>query len=128
MTKEINEKGRNREDDMKKDSAATEVTVDAKFYMLYLLHHYCTKVRIMNTGPGIRAKACCPFHNEQTPSFIADLTKGTYHCFGCGITGNAIDLIMAKEGLARNEAVEWLIKRHGADVLDYISVFSEPQA
>jgi len=93
----------------------------ARFYMLDLLHHYGARVRILNTGPGVRAKVCCLFHHERTPSFEVDLVNGKYHCFGCGATGNAIDLVMAKEGLARNEAIGWLVNRYGDEVCSYIS-------
>jgi len=105
------------------ESAAGNAVADspAKFHMLDLLHHYGVKARIMNAGPGVRAKACCPFHNEQTPGFEVDLINGKYHCFGCGASGNAIDLVMAKEGLSRGAAIDWLVKRYGAEVASYIS-------
>ena len=92
------------------------VDIPAKFYMLDLLRHCGVKARIMNTGPGVRAKACCPFHAEQTPSFEVDLVNGKYHCFGCGATGDAIDLVMAKEELPRSAAIDWLTRRYGAGV------------
>lgn len=50
--------------------------------------------------------ACCPFHNEASPSFHAMDDKGTYHCFGCGVHGNAIDFVMAIENVPFPEAVE----------------------
>ena len=106
---------------MASTAASAAVDIPARFYMLDLLHHYGVRVRILNTGPGVRAKVCCPFHHEQTPSFEVNLVNGKYHCFGCGATGNAIDLVMAKEGLARNEAVDWLVKRYGEEVSSYIS-------
>lgn len=52
--------------------------------------------------------ACCPFHNETTPSFHADDAKGAYHCFGCGAHGNAIDFVMAIDNISFPEAVERL--------------------
>ena len=98
-------------------SAAVSAADDpARFYMLDLLHHFGVKVRIMNTGPGVRAKARCPFHDEQTPSFEVDLVTGKYHCFGCGASGDAIDLVMAKEELPRSAAIDWLTRRYGAGV------------
>lgn len=101
-------------------SASFDETMDrnesAKFFMLDLLHHYGMKVRIVNSGPGVRAKTCCPFHNERTPSFFINLLDGRFHCFGCGVTGAALDIVMAKEGLSQSEAADWLVKRYGTEV------------
>ncbi|MCU0882404.1 MAG: CHC2 zinc finger domain-containing protein, partial [Hyphomonadaceae bacterium] len=57
--------------------------------------------------------ACCPFHNEKSPSFHADEGKGAYHCFGCGASGNAIDFVMAQDNLSFPEAVERLARDAG---------------
>lgn len=57
--------------------------------------------------------ACCPFHNEATPSFHAVDAKGTYHCFGCGQHGNALDFVMATENVPFPEAVERLARDLG---------------
>lgn len=57
--------------------------------------------------------ACCPFHNEATPSFHAVESKGAYHCFGCGQHGNAIDFVMATENIPFPEAVERLARDLG---------------
>ena len=46
------------------------------------------------TRAGREYKACCPFHNEKTPSFTINDEKGFYHCFACGAHGNAIDFLM----------------------------------
>jgi DNA primase len=51
---------------------------------------------------------CCPFHQEKSPSFHVVEDRGFYHCFGCGQHGNAIDFIMALEGLAFGEAIQRL--------------------
>lgn len=56
---------------------------------------------------------CCPFHQEKTPSFHVVQDRGFYHCFGCGQHGNAIDFIMALEGLAFGEAIERLAELTG---------------
>ncbi len=50
--------------------------------------------------------ACCPFHNEKTPSFIISPTKGFYHCYGCGVGGDAIKFLMEYEKLSFVESVE----------------------
>jgi DNA primase len=57
--------------------------------------------------------ACCPFHNEASPSFHAMDAKGTYHCFGCGVHGNAIDFVMAIENVPFPEAIERLARDLG---------------
>ena len=55
---------------------------------------------------GIAYKACCPFHNEKTPSFQVSPAKGIYKCFGCGKGGDAINFIMEHEGVDFKRAVE----------------------
>ncbi|MBE4087329.1 DNA primase [Vibrio parahaemolyticus] len=60
--------------------------------------------------------ACCPFHNEKTPSFSVSQEKQFYHCFGCGAHGNAIDFMMEFERLEFVEAIEELASYLGLDV------------
>ena len=48
---------------------------------------------------GKNHQACCPFHNEKSPSFTVSQDKQFYHCFGCGAHGNAIDFLMEFDGL-----------------------------
>jgi DNA primase len=57
--------------------------------------------------------ACCPFHAEKTPSFHVDDVKGFYHCFGCGVSGDAIGFLMAIDNLTFVEAVERLAESAG---------------
>ena len=52
--------------------------------------------------------ACCPFHNEKTPSFSVTPDKGFFHCFGCGKGGNAIHFIMEQEKMTFPEACRYL--------------------
>ena len=52
--------------------------------------------------------ANCPFHSEKTPSFVVSPTKQIYHCFGCGVTGDAIRFVMEYEKLSYPEAIEKL--------------------
>lgn len=61
---------------------------------------------------GSNFKACCPFHNEKTPSFNLRPSRGTYKCFGCGKGGDAISFVMEKESLSFKEAVEVLCEKH----------------
>ncbi len=65
---------------------------------------------------GVNFKACCPFHNEKSPSFTVNREKQFYYCFGCGAGGNAISFLMAYEHLDFVEAVEELAGFVGVDV------------
>jgi len=65
---------------------------------------------------GKEYKACCPFHNEKTPSFTVSQDKQFYHCFGCGAHGTAISFLMTYEHLDFREAVEELAGRAGLQV------------
>lgn len=67
---------------------------------------------LKSSGAG-RFMAHCPFHNEKTPSFSLDANKGVYHCFGCGVGGNAFTFLMELEGLTYVEAVERLAAQFG---------------
>ncbi len=62
---------------------------------------------------GGSVKACCPFHNEKTPSFHIMPDKGFYHCFGCGEHGDAFTFIQKYEGVTFMEAVRKLAERTG---------------
>ena len=57
--------------------------------------------------------ACCPFHNEKTPSFAINELEGYYHCFGCGVTGDVIRFIENYEGVSFYEAVRMLADSAG---------------
>ncbi len=65
---------------------------------------------------GREYKACCPFHDEKTPSFTVSADKQFYHCFGCGAHGTAIGFLMEYSHLDFVEAVEELASRAGMDV------------
>jgi DNA primase len=60
--------------------------------------------------------ACCPFHNEKSPSFSVSQTKQFYYCFGCGAHGNAIDFLMQYDRLSFPEAIETLARQIGMEV------------
>lgn len=68
------------------------------------------------TKAGREFKACCPFHNEKTPSFTINDEKGFYHCFGCGAHGDAIRWMTDHQGLPFMEAVKELAMQAGMDV------------
>ena len=65
---------------------------------------------------GVNYSACCPFHNEKTPSFVVSPSKGLYKCFGCGKGGNAITFVMEHERLTYPEALKWVAKKYGITV------------
>jgi DNA primase len=63
------------------------------------------KSKITLTKKGGNYQACCPFHNEKTPSFTVSQAKQRYHCFGCGVDGDAITFVMAYNKLNFPEAI-----------------------
>ena len=65
---------------------------------------------------GREYKACCPFHNEKTPSFTVNDEKGFYHCFGCGAHGDAIRFLTDQRGLPFMDAVKELAGKAGMEV------------
>lgn len=60
--------------------------------------------------------ACCPFHNEKTPSFHIDRDKQLFHCFGCGASGNFVQLVMRLEGLDYRDALRQLADHAGITI------------
>jgi DNA primase len=65
---------------------------------------------------GANYVACCPFHNEKSPSFTVSQSKQFYHCFGCGAHGTAIGFVMEHGGLGFVDAVEELAQSAGMTV------------
>ena len=65
---------------------------------------------------GVNYQACCPFHNEKTPSFVVSPSKGVYKCFGCGKGGNAVTFLMEHENMTYPEALKAVAKRYGIEV------------
>ena len=93
----------------------TEAVVDeikARVELSDLISSYGVAVRTAGTSK----KACCPFHNEKTPSFIINDSKGYYHCFGCGESGDAIKFVQKTDGLTFVEAVKKLADMCGVTI------------
>lgn len=67
---------------------------------------------------GANYVACCPFHNEKTPSFYVSPAKGIYKCFGCGKSGTAIGFVMEHESLTYVEALKFLARKYGIEVVE----------
>lgn len=90
---------------------------------------------------GANFKACCPFHNEDTPSFVVSPSKQIYHCFGCQVGGDSIKFVMEYEKLSYPEAIEKLanltnftlqyeessVKQTDTKVIDAIKNFYQKQ-
>ena len=78
-------------------------------------------VEVVNARVPLKKKgkeytACCPFHNEKTPSFTVSDSKQFYHCFGCGAHGTALGFIMEYENLDFVDAIEALAAEYNLDV------------
>ena len=65
---------------------------------------------------GGRYTGLCPFHEERTPSFSVSPDRGTYHCFGCGVGGDAISFVRETENLDFVGAIEWLADRFHVEI------------
>ncbi len=77
---------------------------------------------------GREYQACCPFHDEKTPSFTVSPQKQFYHCFGCGAHGSVIGFLMNYEGLEFVDAVEDLARHAGLTVPREASRKAQPSA
>ena len=67
---------------------------------------------------GANWVACCPFHNEKTPSFYVSPSKGIYKCFGCGKAGSAVGFVMEHERCTYVEALKYLAKKYNIEVVE----------
>lgn len=72
------------------------------------------KVKLVKKGR--EHMGLCPFHSEKTPSFTVSEEKGFYHCFGCGVHGDAIAFLTESEGVSFPEAVERLAGEAGMEI------------
>ena len=73
---------------------------------------------------GANYTACCPFHNEKTPSFSVSPAKGIYKCFGCGKSGTAVGFVMEHESLSYVEALKYLAKFFKYVCYNFVSLFA----
>src|SRR5210317_2361628 len=68
---------------------------------------------------GRNHQGLCPFHQEKTPSFNVNPDRQIYHCFGCGVTGDAFRFLMEHDHLSFPEAMRTLAERVGIDLSEY---------
>lgn len=67
---------------------------------------------------GTNLLGLCPFHGEKTPSFTVSPAKGIYKCFGCGKAGHSVNFVMDHLQLSYPEALKWLAKKYGIEVVE----------
>jgi DNA primase len=67
---------------------------------------------------GANLLGLCPFHGEKTPSFTVSPVKGIYKCFGCGKAGNSVNFVMDHLKLSYPEALKWLAKKYGIEIVE----------
>lgn len=75
-------------------------------------------VTLKRKGSGRYLWACCPFHDEKTPSFSVTPERGIYKCFGCGKSGDSINFIMEHDGLNYVEAIRYLAQKYGIEIVE----------
>lgn len=83
------------------------------------------RVRLKKAGKNYQA--CCPFHNEKSPSFTVSPDKQFYHCFGCGAHGTALGFLMEYDGLEFLDAIDEMAAMHGLTVPRENTGTSSPQ-
>ncbi len=88
--------------------------IDSLLSRVDIVELISSRIRLKKAGGSY--KACCPFHDEKTPSFHVTPDKQLYYCFGCEASGNAINFLMAYEGRSFNEAVDELARTAGIEV------------
>jgi len=97
---------------MRKFSPHTIDEINARTDMVALAGEYTRLER-----RGEEWWGCCPFHNEKTPSFHVNAERKMYHCFGCGVGGGLINFYMEMEKVGFANAVHFLAKKCGAEII-----------
>lgn len=75
-------------------------------------------IQLKPAGSG-SFKACCPFHQEKTPSFMVNRPRQSWHCFGCNIGGDMFSFVERVEGMEFVEALEYLAQKAGVELPQY---------
>ena len=84
-----------------------------------------SRVKLKRSGKN--HMACCPFHDEKSPSFSAESVKQMYYCFGCGVGGNAIGFMMDYDGIGFRQAVKSLADSVGM-AYEFDGIDTTPEA
>ena len=92
-------------------STGTTEEIKARINIVELIGTY---VRLEKAGTHY--KACCPFHQERSPSFMVNEEKNMWHCFGCGKGGDVFAFVMEIEGLEFREALVLLAEKAGVEL------------
>ncbi len=95
-------------------SRIPQAFIDDLLYRTDIVEIIDQRVKLKRSGKNY--SACCPFHDEKTPSFTVSPEKQFYYCFGCGATGTAISFLMEYDRLGFVDAVESLAKTAGVEV------------
>lgn len=74
--------------------------------------------RVKLTRRGRSHTGLCPFHKEKTPSFNVSEERGFYHCFGCGVSGDAIKFLMEQDALPFVDAIRYIAERQGIPIVE----------
>jgi DNA primase len=93
-------------DRAERDAAFRRAVDEAK--QRYNISDIVARTRKVTRAGRNEKRALCAFHNERTPSMQLNDAKGTYHCFGCGASGDLVTYVMKTEGLGFMEALRWL--------------------
>lgn len=71
--------------------------------------------------------ACCPFHNEKSPSFSVSQAKGIYKCFGCGAAGDALTFVMNVDRISYPDAIRQLAKKYSIEIIEDVSAVNKEE-
>jgi DNA primase len=74
-----------------------------------------TRTELRRSGPNAM-QGLCPFHDERSPSFSVNVSEKLYHCFGCGVGGDAVRFVQEQEGLDFKTTIEFLADRYGVEL------------
>lgn len=85
-------------------------SIEALLLQVDIIDIISERIQLVKSGSSF--KACCPFHQEKTPSFMIDPRKKIFKCFGCGIGGNSVKFLMEYEGTTFVETIEYLAQKY----------------